>query len=124
MSFKKYSIEPAEAGEAGDSEATYSVQVEVELGGMPHGAVRVELFAEPVIPLPGEETHHTGELPLPEIYICSSEECGLEQDGSATRIYCAEFSTSRRPQDFTPRVVPHHPEARIPMEANYVLWFR
>jgi starch phosphorylase len=124
MSFKKYSIEPAEAGEAGDSEATYSVQVEVELGGMPHGAVRVELFAEPVIPLPGEETHHKGELPLPEIYICSSEECGLEQDGSATRIYCAEFSTSRRPQDFTPRVVPHHPEARIPMEANYVLWFR
>lgn len=37
-------------------------------------------------------------------------------------IYSAEVSASRPAKDYTPRVVPNHPEALVPMEEFHILW--
>jgi glycogen phosphorylase len=31
---------------------------------------------------------------------------------------------SRPATDYTPRLVPYHPDARVPLEANEILWQR
>ena len=37
-------------------------------------------------------------------------------------IYSAEVSASRPAKDYTPRVIPSHPEAAVPMEEFHILW--
>jgi starch phosphorylase len=37
-------------------------------------------------------------------------------------IYRASVSSARPSWHFTPRIVPHHPEARIPIEAPLIAW--
>ena len=39
-------------------------------------------------------------------------------------LYSAEVSTTRPPGDYTPRIVPHHPNATVPLEAAQILWQR
>jgi starch phosphorylase len=36
--------------------------------------------------------------------------------------YTAEVPTSRPAEHYTPRVVPAHPDAEVPMEAPFILW--
>jgi len=69
-------------------------------------AVRVELFAEG----PG------GESPVVRRWIA---ERSLPPNGF---IYTAGVEANRRANDFTPRVVPYHPGAAVPLEANQILW--
>jgi glycogen phosphorylase len=38
--------------------------------------------------------------------------------------YVARVPASRPTADYTPRLVPYHPDARIPLEANEILWQR
>jgi starch phosphorylase len=40
------------------------------------------------------------------------------------RIYRAEIPATRHATDFTPRIIPCHPEASIPREAFHVLWYK
>ena len=39
-------------------------------------------------------------------------------------VYRATLDTARSPGDFTPRVVPYHCEARIPIEMPLIAWQR
>ncbi len=39
-------------------------------------------------------------------------------------VYRASVPASRPARDYTPRIVPHHPEARVPMEVAQIQWSR
>jgi glycogen phosphorylase len=39
-------------------------------------------------------------------------------------IYSARVPASRPAADYTPRLIPHHPEAAVPLEAAHILWQR
>jgi starch phosphorylase len=39
-------------------------------------------------------------------------------------VYHAAVPASRPAWHFTPRIIPHHPEARVPVEAALILWQR
>lgn len=84
-------------------------QVEVHLGELPPAAVRVELYAEPQSPEAGaiRVTMDRGEM--------------LAGPGAGYR-YHATVPTGRPPGDYTPRVVPCHAEASLPLEADFILW--
>ena len=94
--------------------------IEVHLGGLDPGAVRVELYAEPANrrPADGEPTEG-GEPPHP---IAAR---GRPLEGSPGGYeYTASVPASRAEGDHTPRLVPYHPEARIPLETAHILWQR
>jgi starch phosphorylase len=38
-------------------------------------------------------------------------------------LYAGEVPAGRPPGDYTPRVVPTHPEAEIPVEARFIAWY-
>jgi len=83
--------------------------VQVYLDDLTPDAVAVELYAEP---LDGEgperwPMNRAGELP------------GAMQG----YLYQVEIPARRPAQDYTPRLVPHHPEARIPLEASWIRWY-
>ena len=83
--------------------------VEVYLGGLDADAVRVELFADPVDG--GESLRRTmAHVRTPEV------------DGVYE--YTASVPASRPAGDYTPRLVPRHPEAGTPLEAPHILWQR
>ncbi len=81
-------------------------EVQVYLGGLDPSAIHVELFADGV---DGAEPLHVkmnrgAQLP------------------NRSHQYSASVETSRAPGDFTPRVVPHHASAAVPLEAGEILW--
>jgi len=39
-------------------------------------------------------------------------------------VYTVEVPAARPARDYTPRLVPHHPDAVVPLEANHILWQR
>ena len=84
--------------------------VELRPGGLDANAVRVELFADQL------DSGEPLRLPMAR---------GAALDGAGGGyIYTASVSDSRQAGDFTPRMVPHHPAARRPLEAPYILWQR
>ena len=83
--------------------------IEVLFGGLNPDAVRVELFAEP-----------SGGGP-----VRASMTRGQRLDGHDDRYeYRANVSASRPPGDYTPRLVPHHEDAVVPLEISEILWQR
>jgi len=84
--------------------------VEVYLDGLDPQAVRVELFASPF----------DGDTPVRQTMARGEK---LEARGNAY-LYVASVRASRSANDFTPRLVPVHPEAAIPLEADEILWQR
>ena len=84
--------------------------VQVHLGGLNPEAVRVELFADPV------DGGEPGRQAMAR---------GRKLDGPATGYeYAASVPASRSAADYTPRLVPHHPDAAVPLEATEILWQR
>jgi starch phosphorylase len=83
-------------------------QAHVYLGELDPAAVCVELYADaPDGTLP---VRHTMELQQP-------------LTGAANGfLYSAHVPASRPASDYTTRLVPHHSEARIPLEAQQILW--
>jgi starch phosphorylase len=71
-------------------------------------AVRVELFAEGI----------NGGDPFRQPMERSARLCECAHD----RVYAARVSASRSAGDFTPRVLPYHPDALVPLEAKQILW--
>lgn len=90
--------------------AQHAFTVEVGLGGLDADAVRVELYADPV----GGD----GE-PVREVMARGRR---LAEAGAYE--YAARVPAARPAGDYTPRLVPHHPDARIPLEAPHILWQR
>jgi starch phosphorylase len=88
------------------ADGRFHFAVPVYLGGLDSDAVRVELFAEGP---PGESPART---PM---------ERGAELPPSGF-IYSVSVEANRNANDFTPRVVPYHPGAAVPLEANQILW--
>ena len=80
--------------------------VTVDFGGLNPDAARVELFAE----------SRDGGDPLRQVM-----ERGARLPTNAYH-YLATTPDGRSAADFTPRVVPFHPHARVPLEAPEILW--
>ena len=93
--------------EAGD----YQFTVEIYLGGLNPEAVRVELFANPIGDAEGPSRQ-----PM-------ARGRKLEDRGNAY-LYTARIPTSRSAGDYTPRLVPYHQDATVPLEASEILWQR
>jgi starch phosphorylase len=89
----------------------WRVEVQVHLGSVPPEMVLVELYADPVNDAESvrQALGRTNEMP-----------------GSMNAyLYRSSAPASSRPSwHFTPRIVPHHPEARIPIEAPIIVWSR
>ena len=85
-------------------------RVEVFPGGLKPDALRVELYADPV-----QENASA-------LVAMTASKSGV--DSSEAQIYCAQMSANRPTSDYTPRIVPYHPSATIPLEATQILWQR
>jgi glycogen phosphorylase len=96
-----------EVQESGDQ---YVVRVQVYLGSLDLEAVAIELFADGI----------DGGAP---VYV-RMEPRERIAGGVNGRMFEAFLQKDRSVVDFTPRVVPKHPDAAIPLEANQILWSR
>lgn len=84
-------------------------EVQVHLDEMDPDAIRVELYADPVNGgEPSRETMVRGEPLL----------------GQNVWRYAVSVPATRPAADFTPRIVPFHSEAFVPLEAPHILWYR
>ncbi len=84
--------------------------VQLYLGGLDPEAVRVQLYADPIDRAePARQAMARGRK--------------LEGPGNGYE-YRASVPATRAAADYTPRLVPHHPAAAIPLEAPEILWQR
>jgi starch phosphorylase len=93
-----------------ESDGRVTVSLPVYLGALDPSDVAVELWADPIS---GERAEcltmqRTGDLP------------GAVNAAS----YRAEVACSRPVSDYTPRVIPSHANARIPIESWQIAWYR
>ena len=94
----------------------WSFSVEAYLGELQPEDVRVELYADP---LPEEETG-AGEEGRPERM--EMERLGPLAGAVNGFVFGAKVAAARAAEDYTPRIVPYHPEAFVPMEEGHILW--
>lgn len=84
------------------------VRVLVSLGAIGPSAVQVQLYASPV----GQS---------------GPERIVMERGDEVVRgtyRYHARTDGSRPPGEYTPRVIPYHPDASFPLEANKICWYQ
>lgn len=99
VSFGALHVEPAATG--------HDFRVLVSLGTIESDAVRVQLYAAAA-----SEGGVTERIPM---------ERGDEVI-RGTFSYHAHVDGPRRPEVYTPRIVPYHPDASIPLEAEQICW--
>lgn len=92
---------------AGES---YSFEVEVFFGDLDPGVIRVELYAE------GQSEHPSCRIPL--------QVKGPVSGFVNAYGYNGEAPASRPANHYTPRIVPFHPHAAVPLECGEILWMR
>jgi starch phosphorylase len=86
------------------------MRVPVYLGMLEPAFVRAELYAAPC---EGESA------------VCEPMVRGEPLSGAVNGyLYCGSVLATRPTEHFTPRIVAMHPAARVPLEANYILWQR
>jgi starch phosphorylase len=91
-------------------EASWIIQVPVHLGALDPAFVRVELYAEAW---------------KDQSRICQPLVRGKPlPDGDDGYLYYGSVPASRPVEHFTPRIIPMHPSAQVPLEARYILWQR
>jgi starch phosphorylase len=93
---------------------SWHFSVEAYLGELQPDDVRLELYADPSS-LPGAEG--------------SPERVVMERKAALAGsvngyIFGASLPAKRPAEDYTPRIVPYHPEAFIPMEEAHIMWMR
>jgi starch phosphorylase len=88
---------------------THVFQVQVYLGEVPPEAVTVEAYADPAPDRPSER--HA----LRRDRVLSGAAGGY--------LYVGEVPGGRPAGDYTPRVVPSHAEAAVPLEARFIAWY-
>ena len=86
---------------------TLRVAARVRCGGLPPDDVRVELIADPV---DGQDA------------VCEPMRLDARGDDGAGHLWTVTLHTARPARHFTPRVVPHHPHANLPMELPAIRW--
>lgn len=89
-------------------------RVEVYLGDLSPEDVHVDLYANP----PSDPEQGEQEEPM-KVIMDRREPLAGAVNGF---LYCANVSAERSADDFTPRIVPYHPEAFIPQEDAHILW--
>ncbi|HKK14900.1 MAG TPA: alpha-glucan family phosphorylase [Gammaproteobacteria bacterium] len=97
-----------EADAGGDM---WRIRVPLDLNGLDPAWVQVELYADPA---PGQDR---------PVRIPMAREATLS-DTHRGHVYAADAPADRPLAHFTPRVVPAHPDARVPLEAALVRWQR
>jgi starch phosphorylase len=85
-------------------------QVEVLSGNLNPDQLTVELYADSV----------QGGQPVLEVMIAPKPSA----DSPAVMTYSAQMSATRPASDYTARIIPHHPNASVPLEARQILWQR
>jgi starch phosphorylase len=85
-------------------------QVEVLPGNLNPDQLTVELYADSV----------QGGQPVLEVMIAPKPSA----DSPGVMIYSAHVSTTRPASDYTARIIPHHSNASVPLEARQILWQR
>jgi starch phosphorylase len=103
-------IEAVDVARFGDD---WAFAVRVALGAIAPEGVRVELYAEPF-----------GDDEPVRIVMDHAEVTTGTHAGAPVSLYRGRVPASRPASDYTPRILPHHADARIPMEAAYVRWPR
>ncbi len=89
-------------------------QVEVYLGDLSPKDVHVELYADPLNGTPqGAEGG-----PVKVVMDCIGPIVGAVNGFQ----YSSSVSAQRPAKDYTPRIVPYHPEALVPKEVAHILW--
>jgi starch phosphorylase len=88
----------------------YSFEVEVYCGDLDPGVIRVELYAE------GQKEHPPCRIPLQV----------KEPVSGLINAYCysGEAPASRPTNHYTPRILPFHPHAAVPLECCEILWMQ
>ena len=99
----------------GDKEL-WHFQVEAYLGDMAPEDIHVELYADP---LPRSDRWEETE-PF-KVLMDQRKRLTGSINGF---IYCADVPAERRAEDYTPRIVPYHPDAFVPQEDAHILWMR
>ncbi len=84
-------------------------EADVYLNELRPEAIRVELYAE------ASGSHKLVREPMVR---------GKSLIGQNAWCYSATVGADRPADDFTPRVIPSHPEAFVPLEAPQILWYR
>jgi starch phosphorylase len=84
--------------------------VEVAPGSLTPGHVRVELYKDSA-----REESARFEVMNPS---------GPSPDTPSSFTYSAQVSATRPASDYTARIVPHHPNALVPLEAGQIVWQR
>jgi len=85
-------------------------QVGVFLGPLTQNQLRVELYADSV----------QGGKPAREVMVSAI----AHADSQDTIDYSAHVSAARPASDYTVRIIPHHPNAFVPLEAGQISWQR
>jgi starch phosphorylase len=92
-------------------EGSNRFRTEVHLGEIDPDWIRVELYADP---LPGADTPER--VPM--------NRAGVVPGAKNAFFYDGVTPGTRPPEHYTPRIIAHHPEARIPLEQSLILWLR
>lgn len=91
-------------------EGRHSFRVEVFSGDLKPDQLKVELYANPL----GKDS--------PDLEAMTA--CKACAAPAGRLIYSADISATRPASDYTPRIVPHHANASVPLEASEILWQR
>ncbi|MGC1953953.1 MAG: alpha-glucan family phosphorylase [Gammaproteobacteria bacterium] len=94
--------------EVQDERGAYVFQVDVYLGQIPSDAVRVELYAQPL----GTEEAECHAMTRGELLAGDHNGYG----------FSVRIASTRPATDYTPRIVPVHSEAVVPLEADHISW--
>jgi starch phosphorylase len=90
--------------------ANYTFEVQVYLGSLDPNTIRVELYAEPL-----------ANEPLAPIAMQREQALVGAVNGY---LYNATVSSARPSSDYTPRIIPYHPDSAVPLEVPFILWAR
>jgi starch phosphorylase len=88
---------------------SWHFDVQVYLGDLEPDHVQVELYADPL-----SETDHPTRIIMYQRDVIAGTINGY--------VFRGECPSTRPADHYTPRIVPFHPEATVPMEAPLILW--
>ena len=91
----------------------HALEAKVQLGSLPLDAVRVELYADPL----GDSA------PERHLMLPTPVKHGGGKRAAGMLTYRAVLPADRPATDYTPRVVPWHEGALVPIETKRILWF-
>ncbi len=100
--------------EVANRPAFYEIVVEACLGDLAPSDVSVEVFANEF----GETVFRR---PLELVAIAKETEV-KDPKPEGTHLFVGQISADRPDSYYTVRVIPHHPEVRVPLEMNYIVW--